>query len=105
MSSPKFTHQVIQQPYYQKVLENTRWLEELVLFIQDGSELLFTSHRWTHGLGPTADAAGNGLVFHSCLVAKYYESKQTEVLGLGSQEAWTRPEKKVVGGPRNPKCG
>ena len=95
-SNPKASHQVLQQPHYQEVLEKALWSEELVLFIQDGSELLFNSHPWTHGLGPTADYAGNGLMFHSCLVAKYHESKETEILGLSYQEAWIRPEKKSV---------
>lgn len=93
-SHPNITHQVLQQPHYHQVLEKARFSEELVLFIQDGSELLFNSHPWTHGLGPTADSNGNGLMFHSCLVAKYHESEETEILGLGYQEAWVRPEKK-----------
>ena len=99
-SNPKATHQTLQQPHYHEVLEKARWSEELVLFIQDGSELLFNSHPWTHGLGPTADSAGNGLMFHSCLVAKYHESKETEILGLSYQEVWVRPEKKPVNDPK-----
>lgn len=39
--------------HWDRVLEKARFSEETVLFIQDGSELLFNSHRWTHGLGPT----------------------------------------------------
>ena len=95
-SNPKATHQTLQQPHYREVLERARWSEELVLFIQDGSELLFNSHQWTHGLGPTSDGAGNGLMFHSSLVAKYHESKETEILGLSYQEAWVRPEEKSI---------
>lgn len=94
--NPKITHQVLQQPHYHQVLEKARFSKELVLFIQDGSELLFNSHPWTHGLGPTADSKGNGLMFHSCLVAKYHESQETEILGLGYQEAWVRAEEKSV---------
>ena len=33
-------------------------------------------------------------MFHSCLVARYHDAKDPEVLGLGYQEAWIRPEKK-----------
>ena len=95
-SNPKVSHQALQRPHYQEVLEQARWSEELVLFIQDGSELLFNSHPWTHGLGPTSDSAGNGLMFHSCLVAKYHEFGETEILGLSYQEAWIRPEEKSV---------
>jgi len=39
-------------------------------------------------------------MFHSCLVAKYHESKETEILGLSYQEAWVRPEKKSVNDPK-----
>ncbi len=99
-SNPKVSHQALQQPHYQEVLEKARWSEELVLFIQDGSELLFNSHPWTHGLGPTADCGGNGLMFHSGLVAKYHESKETEIFGLSYQEAWIRPERKSVDSPK-----
>lgn len=95
-SNPKITHQVLQQPHYHRVLEKARFSEKLVLFIQDGSELLFNSHPWTQGLGATADSKGNGLMFHSCLVAKYHESKETEILGLGYQEAWVRSVEKIA---------
>lgn len=95
-SNPKITHQRLQETHYKEVLEKARRVDELVLFIQDGSELLFNSHRWTHGLGPTADSTGNGLMFHSCLVAKYHEFEETEILGLSYQEAWIRPDEKSV---------
>jgi Transposase DNA-binding/Transposase DDE domain/Transposase Tn5 dimerisation domain len=95
-SNSKITHQALQQPHYKHVLNKACFSEETVLFIQDGSELLFNSHPWTHGLGPTADSNGNGLMFHSCLVAKYHESKETEILGLGYQEVWVRSEKKLA---------
>ncbi len=95
--NPKVSHQALQQSHYQEVLNKARWSTNLVLFIQDGSELLFNSHRHTYGLGPTADANGNGLMFHSCLVAKYHEGprSETEVLGLSYQEAWIRPGDKT----------
>jgi FMN phosphatase YigB (HAD superfamily) len=99
-SNPKITHEALQQSHYYQVLEKARFSEELVLFIQDGSELLFNSHSCTNGLGPTADSKGNGLMFHSCLVAKYHESEETEILGLGCQETWIRSEKKSVDKPK-----
>ena len=95
-SNPKITHQALQKPHYNQVLEKARFSEKLVLFIQDGSELLFNSHPSTHGLGPTADSSGNGLMFHSCLVAEYHEPEETKILGLSYQETWIRPDKKSV---------
>jgi hypothetical protein len=100
LRNPKITHQALQQPHWDRVLERARFSEETVLFIQDGSELLFNSHPWTHGLGPTADSNGNGLMFHSCLVAKYHEFEETEILGLGYQETWVRPEEKSTSDPK-----
>jgi len=99
-SNPKITHKALQQSHWHQVLEKARFSEETVLFIQDGSELLFNSHPWTHGLGPTSDSNGNGLMFHSCLVAKYHESEETEILGLGYQEAWVRHEEKSADDPK-----
>lgn len=94
-SNPKVTHQILQKPHYKNVLNAAKASKNTVLFIQDSSELLFNTHPATHGLGPTADSTGNGLMFHSCLVHKYHDSKQIEILGLGYQEAWVRSEKKV----------
>ncbi len=99
-NNPKATHQKLQQPHYENVLHEARSCEETVLFIQDGSELLFNSHPWTNGFGPTADSSGNGLMFHSCLVAKTYQSQATETLGLAYQEVWIRPEKKTINAPK-----
>lgn len=95
-SNPKITHQALQKPHYDQVLAKAYSSEKLVLFIQDGSELLFNSHPCTHGLGPTADNSGNGLMFHSCLVAEYHEPEETKILGLSYQETWIRPDKKSV---------
>lgn len=48
LNNPKITHQKLQQPHWHQVLEKARFLEETVLFIQDGSELLFNSHPLRH---------------------------------------------------------
>ena len=53
-SHPKVSHQTLQEPHYQNVLEKVRFSPEIVLFIQDGSELLFNNHPWAQRLGPTS---------------------------------------------------
>jgi len=94
-SPPKMTHQAFQQPHDDQVLEKGRFLEALIPFIQDRSELLFNSHPYR--LGPTGNRSGNGFMFHSCLVAKYHEeSEETEILGLRYQDPWARREEKSV---------
>jgi transposase-like protein/DDE family transposase/transposase Tn5 family protein len=84
-------HQTLQAQHYENTLQEARQANGNVLFIQDGSELIFNNHEWTMGLGPTADSHGNGLMFHSCLAVKI-ENEQQEVIGLASQKAWVRTE-------------
>jgi hypothetical protein len=94
-SDPKITYQALQKPHYDKVLEKARWSEELVLFIQDGSELLFNSHPWTHGLGPTADRNGNGFMQQTAKYTSklYVKAKGEEFSGEVTLEiTWVKAE-------------
>lgn len=84
-------HQKLQSGHYDYVRQEAIASKGKVLFIQDGSELLYNSHKWTAGLGPTGDSCGNGLLFHSCLAVKF-EENQPKVIGLSAQEAWIREE-------------
>ena len=84
-------HQKLQAGHYENVRQETIASNGKVLFIQDGCELLYNSHKWTTGLGPTGDSCGNGLLFHSCLAVKF-EDNQPKVIGLSAQEAWVREE-------------
>lgn len=84
-------HQKLQAGHYENVRQEAITSNGKVLFIQDGSELLYNSHKWTTGLGPTGDSCGNGLLFHSCLAVKF-EDNQPKVIGLSAQECWIRKE-------------
>jgi hypothetical protein len=84
-------HQKLQKSHYDNVRKEAIESQGKVLFIQDGSELLYNSHKWTTGLGPTGDSFGNGMLFHSCLTVKFEEG-QPKVIGLSAQEAWVREE-------------
>ncbi len=86
------SHQKLQTGHYEYVRQEAVKSKAKVLFIQDGSELLYNSHKWTTGLGPTGDSCGNGMLFHSCLAVKF-EENQPKVIGLSAQEAWVREEK------------
>jgi len=91
LSRKDMGHQKLQSGHYDYVRREALTSKGKVLFIQDGSELLYNSHKWTTGLGPTADSCGNGLLFHSCLAVKF-EGNQPKVIGLSAQEAWIRKE-------------
>ncbi len=60
-------HQKLQSGHYDYVRQEAIASKGTVLFLQDGSELLYNSHKWTTVLGPIGDSSGNGLLFHSCL--------------------------------------
>ena len=89
----EMNHQTLQVQHYENVRKDASKASGNVLFIQDGSELLYNSHEWTSGLGPTADAYGSGIMFHSCLAVKTEEG-QPQVIGLACQKAWIRKEAK-----------
>lgn len=91
LSRKDMNHQKLQSGHYQNVRQEASVFNGKVLFIQDGSELLYNSHKWTTGLGPTGDSCGNGMIFHSCLAVKL-EDSQPIVIGLSAQEAWVRED-------------
>jgi len=99
LSNRLVSHEVLQKDHYQLVLEQAQQSSLPILFIQDGSELLFNGHPATSGLGPTADAGGHGCMIHSALAVVYGEYGPT-ILGLARQYVWTRGDKTAA--PRIP---
>lgn len=91
LSRTNMGHEKLQSAHYENVREEVLAASGRVLFIQDGSELIYNSHPWTTGLGHTADATGNGIMFHSCLAVKI-EDGQPHVIGLACQKAWIRTD-------------
>jgi hypothetical protein len=61
----------------------------VVLFVQDGSDLDFSTQRFKEDLGPlgNSEAYGLGLLMHSCLAAL---PEGGEILGLAYQTVWAR---------------
>jgi hypothetical protein len=58
-----------------------------ILAVQDTSELDFTAHGKTSGLGYLHRKFQQGIIFHTSLAV----STQGEVLGVLAQQSWTRP--------------
>ncbi len=85
------SHEILQASHYENTREEALKERSTVLFIQDGSEFIYNTLKWTMGLGPTADACGNGIMFHSCLAVKFEEGNP-KVMGLSAQKAWIREE-------------
>ena len=92
LDNKAINHQMLQQQHYTNVLTEAASASGRVLFIQDGSELIYNNLKWAD-LGPTADSNGNGIMFHSCLAVKFQDG-QPQVIGLTGQKAWIRERKK-----------
>ena len=94
LNNKAVSHQMLQRQHYSNVITEAASAPGRVLFIQDGSELIYNNLQWTD-LGPTADSCGNGIMFHSCLAVKT-QNDQPHVIGLTGQKAWIRDSKKVA---------
>src|SRR5215204_1914342 len=99
--NPKVTHKRIQTPHRERVkrLASKGKDGEVILFIQDLSELDYSSHKNTKGLGQVGNQYGLGIQMHSCLAIRCNDNT-SEVLGLAHQIVWERKEKKLRGKPK-----
>ena len=115
LNCPAVTLEKLVAPHAAQTLAAAR-REPLVLFVEDTSELDFTAHPQTRGLGPIGDGKGRGLLLHSTLAVR---PDTRQVLGLAHVQVvlrqpapskhshWTRsPEAQLwehsaqaVGGP------
>jgi len=96
LSRTDMSHEILQTSHSENTREEALKTTGPVLFIQDGSEFIYNTHKWTSGLGPTADSCGSGIMFHTCLAVKF-EEEHPKVIGLSAQKAWIRKEKEQKG--------
>jgi Transposase DNA-binding/Transposase Tn5 dimerisation domain len=91
LNQPDVTHTALSEPHWQATRQQARQ-PRTVLFVQDTSELDFTAHRQTTGLGWIGNTGGRGFFLHSCLAV--CPAAVPEILGLAAQQVWTRHELK-----------
>ena len=82
------THAALSQGPWEATRQQARQSSGTVLFIQDGTELDYTHHPETSGLGRLNERHRQGFLLHSCLAVQL-ENKE---LGLAAQKIWTRGE-------------
>jgi hypothetical protein len=80
------THAALSQGHWDATRRQARVSSGVVLFIQDGTELDYTHHPETSGLGRLNESHRQGFLMHSCLAVSLSEGW----LGLGWQKVWTR---------------
>jgi hypothetical protein len=91
LNEPDVSHAALSEPHWQATRQQAGQAD-IVLFVQDTSDLDFTAHRQTKGLGWTGNTGGRGFLLHSCLAVQ--PTAVPEILGLAAQQVWTRHEVK-----------
>ena len=95
------THEAVIAPHLTRVREACREAGDY-LWVEDTTELDFSSHAAAEDLGPIGDGRGRGLFVHSSLVLRIdgwnaaYEPQVT-LVGLAAQHCWVRPRHKRAG--------
>jgi Transposase DNA-binding len=91
LQEPDVTHAALSEPHWQATCQQAAQADT-VLFVQDTSDLDFTAHRQTKGLGWIGNTGGRGFLLHSCLAVR--PTAVPEILGWAAQRVWTRHEVK-----------
>jgi hypothetical protein len=81
------TFEALSSVHWAGSLEAAKTQAGVVLFIQDGSELNYSKHKTTRGLGFIGNGRSQGLMLHSCLAVN---AETEQVLGLTRQQVWIR---------------
>jgi hypothetical protein len=91
LDSAPVTHAALTAPHRAATRAQAGAVAGPVLFIQDTTQLDYTGHRATSGLGPIGNGHNQGLLVHSCLAVVPQPDGQNRLLGLAAQRVWTRP--------------
>jgi Transposase DNA-binding/Transposase Tn5 dimerisation domain len=89
LQEPDVTHAALSEPHWQATRQQAAHADT-VLFVQDSSDLDFSAHRQTTGLGWIGNTGGRGFLLHSCLAVR--PTAGPEILGVAAQRVWTRHE-------------
>lgn len=95
LNNPALTPTQLSQPVWQHTLDRAREACSPILFIQDGSELNFTHHPKTKGLGYGGNPRQRSLMLHTMLCVQPQGQRQhLQVLGVAAQQSWLRTEQR-----------
>jgi hypothetical protein len=87
LNEPDVTYAALSEPHWQATRQQAAHADT-VLFVQDTSDLDFSAHRQTTGLGWIGNTGGRGFLLHSCLAVR--PTAVPEILGVAAQRVWTR---------------
>ena len=91
LGNDKVNYKEIQSNHCVNSLDEAKKKTQPVLYIQDTTELDFSSHESKKNeLGPIGDYRRTGMMLHSCLAI--VPGKTTEIIGLAHQIPWIRAD-------------
>jgi Transposase DNA-binding/Transposase DDE domain len=85
------SHAALSQPHWQQTRQQAALRGGTVLWVHDISEMDYSAHPATRGLGPIGDPRGRGWL----TLSSWAVTPQRQGIGLGYQQVWTRPLEKV----------
>ena len=88
------SHEGLSRPHWEATRRQAGQRGPVVLMAQDITELDYSRHEATEGLGPIGDHRGRGLLVHNTLAI---EPSNRQVIGLAYQQVWVREEKALAG--------
>lgn len=89
LDNEEVSHTRLSEPHWQQTREKANQRGAVVLMVQDITELDYSRHQATEGLGPIGNHQGRGLMVHNTLAI---QPNERQVLGLAYQQIWTRAE-------------
>src|SRR5919206_132712 len=96
---PQASHAALTAPHRRATRHAAEAERGVVLFVQDTTELDFTAHPATQGLGSIGNGNQRGLLVHSCLAMRPDPSARP-LLGLADQQVWVRTQSGLRHQPR-----
>lgn len=92
MDNDQVTHESVITPHCQQVVEKMRACRQVVLLLQDSTELNYTGKKsLADDLGHVGRGKGRGYLAHHLLAV---EASDRQVIGLGAQVLYKRPKKR-----------
>src|SRR5258708_35262166 len=89
LDNDEVSHAALSEPHWQRTREKASQSGSVVLLVQDITELDYSGHPATAGLGAIGNHQGRGLMAHNTLGIQPNERR---VLGLAYQQVWRRDD-------------
>ena len=98
LDNDQVSYEALSQPHWQQTRRRCNEESQTMLFVQDITELDYSSHQATEGLGPIGDHNGRGMLVHNTLAL---QADTSDVVGLAYQQVWERPTENETNGKPN----